>query len=513
MVTSFLDKYIRYTILFVILVEIFSFCANLYPLFNSICFGVILFVVLFLTLEKLEYGVYIMLAELMIGSQGYLFSLDLNGLNLSIRIGIFLIVMTVWLVKAVSEKRFPLYKHKLFWPYIALGVFILMGIVLGKYYGNSASNLFFDVNGFLYFAFLLPLAHVLRTWDDIFKVFKIMGAALFVSALKVLFLIFVFSHNITYVNSALYTWVRDTRVGEITRIQDYFYRIFFQSQIYSLIGIFVLSTYIFGTNLLSKVAIKKKINWSQISLLILTVLMMLSLLVSLSRSFWVGFIGAIVLFLFVFLFVYKKHWLGFKTVFYFLYAVSITAMLLITVTVKFPWPSADQTAGSSFDIISQRASAGNNEAALSSRWSLLPPLWQEIKKKPIFGHGFGKTVTYISSDPRVRAATAGQSGEYTTFAFEWGYLDMWLKFGIVGVIAYLVILVLLFIKGWKVMWLSIKELSTQGETSSQNLLITGLWFGFIALCLVNGFTPYLNHPLGISYLGLCSVVFYMDKAR
>ena len=63
---------------------------------------------------------------------------------------------------------------------------------------------------------------------------------------------------------------------------------------------------------------------------------------------------------------------------------------------------------------------------------------KEISQEPFFGQGYGATVTYLSQDPRV--LENNPSGLYTTYAFEWGYLDIWLKLGIGGIIAYLLLL-------------------------------------------------------------------------
>ena len=54
------------------------------------------------------------------------------------------------------------------------------------------------------------------------------------------------------------------------------------------------------------------------------------------------------------------------------------------------------------------------------------------------GRGFGATVTYQTRDPRILADNG--SGEYTTYAFEWGWLDIWLKLGIFGLAAYFLLI-------------------------------------------------------------------------
>ncbi len=97
------------------------------------------------------------------------------------------------------------------------------------------------------------------------------------------------------------------------------------------------------------------------------------------------------------------------------------------------------------------------------------------------GSGFGKRVTYISNDPRV--LSFNPSGRFTTFSFEWGYGDLWLKMGIPGLLAYGALLVFL--------WRRIPK---------------NYHPAFAALLIVHFFTPYLNHPLGLGVLIAVSVL-------
>jgi hypothetical protein len=123
------------------------------------------------------------------------------------------------------------------------------------------------------------------------------------------------------------------------------------------------------------------------------------------------------------------------------------------------------------------------EEAASSRWNLLPPLWTAIKHNAIGGAGFGATVTYVSNDPRVRALNP--TGLYTTSSFEWGYLDIWLKIGLVGMLVY----------AWIIWKITIKALKY--DVPSRLISSLGPIFGLLAVLSVHIGSPYLNHPLGL----------------
>ncbi len=111
------------------------------------------------------------------------------------------------------------------------------------------------------------------------------------------------------------------------------------------------------------------------------------------------------------------------------------------------------------------------------------------------GSGFGATVTYQSSDPRLVAASA--NGLYTTYAFEWGWLDVWLKLGIFGLLAYLALFAKIIFNGLKI----------------GGYLSLSLATGLAVLIAVNIFSPYLNHPLGIGYLILAAAMIENLKLK
>ena len=183
---------------------------------------------------------------------------------------------------------------------------------------------------------------------------------------------------------------------------------------------------------------------------------------------------------------------NFKRLAYLSGLLLITGILsigLIVAIVRFPYP--DPVGGFlNMQVITDRASKITGEAAVSSRWNLLPKLWEEILKAPFLGQGFGATVTYKSSDPRVLESSP--TGEYTAYAFEWGWLDIWLKLGLFGLIAYLALIG--------------KVLKSTFPYFKKNNLALGAMISLIVICFVNIFTPYMNHPLGIGYLISISVV-------
>ena len=472
-------KYFRLTLFSIILAELFSFCVWYFdlPQFNTIVFFTIAALALILALVKLEYGLYIILAELFIGSKGYLFYLDLGQILISLRIGLFLIVIAVWLLKLIQKKvHFNFRKSKLFTVYGLLFIVFLWGVSNGLLRGNSWDNLFFDANGWLYFALIFVLFDVITSGQQVKKVLSILAAAVSWLAIKTVLIFACFAWDVNWLTFDIYHWVSQTGVGEITYVAANFWRIFFQSHMYSLVAFFIFfCLWIKRDNL--------KVQKYYPFLIFCTCL---PILISFSRSFWLGGIVTSLI-LFCILKFYQKfpwfklfNWLG-RVVLIFVVSIG-----LIYVIVGLPsWSQ-----GKAFGALIGRRITELREPAASSRMNQLGPLFKKITKHPILGSGFGTTVRYQSEDPRILEEYP--DGWISTYAFEWGWLDIWLKIGLVGMVAYFLLLWKIFRQGW--------------ENTKYKGLILGLLMGLVAIAITSITSPYLNHPLGIGYIILISAI-------
>jgi O-antigen ligase len=231
-------------------------------------------------------------------------------------------------------------------------------------------------------------------------------------------------------------------------------------------------------------------NYKNITNYLLAIFFSSALLISFSRSFWVAMTMALIfsLVLIIYLYSWRKMLISLT---WFILSV-IGGFALIYLVAVFPYPNPGKF---NADFLN-RVSSGS-EAALTSRWSLLPVLIKEIGKEPFLGQGYGATITYISSDPRI--LEKNQSGAYTTYAFEWGYFDIWLKIGLLGLLSYLLIIFQL-----------IKKSIIYGHKYN-NFFLLGLSASLVFLAITNFFTPYLNHPLGIGILILGACLIKKDK--
>ncbi len=480
-----------------LILEAVSFAAFLLPWLVWPVFILLSVCVAALTVRRLEYGLLALFMELFIGSKGYLFFVSIGDISISLRHVMWLAVMTVWLVRFAIA----LYRHKIsfeeikkycrnnliFCSLLVLGVFIIWGTVNGFLHSNGIANIYPDANGWLFFALMLPLftLPLVSGPDGNSRLFEWLMPAFIVAvlwlAVKTIFLLFLFSHVDPELLYPLYRWIRVSGVGEITNMKGGFYRVFFQSHIYSLIGFFVFY-------LLTMYFEEKKERQKAFFTAILSILAMSTLVISFSRSNWIGLAAGMGVYALYLLFTNRAGWRKTGKAFGSFAAISIASVLLVALVVKFPFPRP--TGGfNTANLLQDRATNIAGEAGASSRWALLPELMARIKTSPFFGLGFGATVTYHTSDPRI--LESDPSGEYTTYAFEWGWLDIWLKLGLFGVIWYISYVIWLLRLGFK----------AAGKTASiTGQIILASVLGLAAIASTSIFSPYMNHPLGIGWL-------------
>jgi len=508
---NFNKKTIKYFFISVFLAEYFSLIGHVFPLFNWLGFVSLSLILLAASVRKTEYGLWLIFTELFIGSFGRLYAINIFGFSLSLRIAFWLIFLFVWLVKELKnwpeengfKKFFCLDKKKSQVPaFFVLFIFIAWGVLNGFLSHQPLGNIFADCNGWLYFALLFPVLKVVSSREQISALMRILLLSAVWLSIKTFFLLFIFSHNMIGIVPEFYAWIRDTRIGEITQMQGGFYRIFMQSHIFVLIAYF-LELILLASKIRLQPAVKVFSKENIFDYFLIIIFSAVNL-ISLSRSNWLGLAFGLGLFGLYLLYCdgLKKALFSGVLVF-FLFLASIGLIVLI---VKFPYPNP-MGGFSTSELLSERAKQISGEAGVSSRWSLLPELWKGIKSAPFSGQGFGAAITYKSSDPRV--LEKNPDGRYTTFAFEWGWLDIWLKLGFFGVLAYLYLLGLIIFAYFK----NIKKQSDVVYGKTEDIFAPAFLIALCVIILINFFSPYLNHPLGIGFLLLVAVMAQTENSQ
>lgn len=506
-------------------IYLLSFLGYWFPFLNQVLFCLILIIIIILSIIKLEFGIFAVITELFIGNKGYLFSFNLFNTVISLRLALFITIFIIWLIKKLKDKEILFIKSKLFFSYTILTIFIVIGIVLGLTYGNNWRYIFFDVNGYFYFALAFVLFDVLIKIKQIKKIIQLLIASCIAICILtcVIFLDFTIFHQAERPNIAEsistelsvegkeasqishsttakselenrelkretknskpieYRWMQDTGQGEIAYIGERYFRVFSISHLFVMITFLMALTYF----LKQKYQFFKENIKNNLVTLSLLGLMFSTLLIGFSRSLWLGTIGGCI-FLLLNLPRKKAIKLASFTLFFIL--------LLIIILAVFASPIYEMIVSRIITFIHPAT-----ESASTNRINLLQPIWEKVKQHMFFGSGFGTTIEYKSVAPE-------KFGTLRVFAFEWAYLDTLIKIGIAGFLVYIFLFYSIFKKGYKLL-ANNQLLITHGK-----LLILSLMTGLTALLVTNITTPFLNHPLGIGYiLIVMNILFILQK--
>ncbi len=457
-----------------------------HTVWSAIPFAIIVIGALIITKRSLVWGLAFAMLEIFVGGHGHLIDVSIGGTALGIRQGIFLAVMLGTLYHVVVNYVRPRFVAERDVPFVFLAVAIALGTISG-FARNSVGAAFDDMNGYATFAYLLPVAMIVWTPEAkrvLLWTFAL--AATWVASSSLVFL-FLFTHLSADGVWALYKFARDARLLEATMLSGpawlvsllpngaWYFRVFEQGQ-------FIVMMF---TVLLCGVMMFVTKSWRErFALLVPMALMFAVDIGGQSRSFWLGLLVSLFLFGMVFLRERPtiQNIVRMKTVGMLAILVAVMSLWLVVV---FPVPSRPDFTTSPFY---RGQNDSTRDLAVSSRWNLLGPMMTEIGKNPLWGSGFGTSVTYISDDPRLRAVNG--TGEWTTYRFEWGYQDIWLKMGVPGLLAFGFYLVTILRAGYR----------SVVEREETRWLTLSMACGVIALYVAHVFSPYLNHPIGLGFM-------------
>lgn len=421
------------------------------------------------------WGIGMVLAELFAFSHGHLLETSFGDMVLTSRMAVFAGVMFGWIIRLAWKRERPSMPEAILQPWILLAGAVLGGLILGaRSFGLAAA--LDDANGYFFAFLILPITSIRWSRDDWRMMIQVfVASSVWVAALTLLTL-YLFTHLSGMTLVPIYKFLRDARIGEITLMAGGFWRIFFQSQIVLIFSALLLYAFSQEQQTSSRILV-----WMRIFFLA-------AILISLSRSFWLGsMIGGILLL--------ASH-ARFRSMGSLLLRVLrelVCSVLVIGAVVFLAFPLPTRIADLRQTFTERTTQFG--DAAVSSRWNLLPTMWEAIVTRPVTGFGFGKSLAVTSDDPRIRAVYP--DGKWTTRAFEWGWLELWLKMGVAGALAFL--------------WLfAAYDIRLCHSTALPTWLSIGLRAGLLALLVIHVLSPYLNHPLGIGFL-LFATIFLLDE--
>jgi glycosyltransferase involved in cell wall biosynthesis len=471
-----------------------------HPWIGTIASLVIIGLTLIASLNQLIYGVGVLLGELIFGSlAGKTLALSFFSFSLPLRIALFAVVGAVWLVRVLQGGVRKPQKNII----VGVGILLIMvgwGMANGLLHGIAFKAVFSDANAYFALPLIWFFVSAVKDERDQAWLKSILKHGVIALSIITIAALYFFSHK--FLNSAgvfAYKWLRDSRIAEITALDNGTYRIFIQSQIFCLFAFVMVALRRGHDPSLKNGQMKGHVPFASWTWGILPAS---ALVISMSRSFALGFIAAGITWLVLHIsssrgaarlgistsqnqlqdsspWTERPYRLGMTVGKIAIFAV--TGLIIFLVALKLPFP--EQRNQKSFQEMLISKNVSERDAAITSRWSLLGELNEKIFQSPVWGSGFGTTVTYQSSDPRIISTTGGT---YTTAAFEWNYHDILVKMGLLSLLAYGYLLVAIFIVLWR------------ADQRERRWLVPA----FFALIVLNAVSPFLNHPLGIGYLAL-----------
>ncbi len=462
------------------ILELVSALTIFHDVANSIALIIATGIVAIISWKRPSLGLALLALELVIGSKGAL--LQLGGWpGTSLRICLFVAFFIGWAGNLLDGRRIVklIALMRTRWEWILVFIAVAYGVARGL--ALHQPFLLADANAWGFTLLILPVIDVAA--HDGARLRRYASAAIIAGLLwlgmKTLVLEYIFSHGFVSIASNVYLWVRRTGVAEVTLITVNAFRIFMQSYIYAMVGLLGAMGWVVESYNREVVESPKKASrlhdftTSRLASFLL-IASAVSLAISLSRSIWMGTMAGLIV-----LVVLMRKLISRSAVIRII-RDGVIAMALVALVIVFPIPHVD--IGSLKTLFGSRLSVTDDAAA--TRWNLVPVVTSKIREHIILGSGFGATITYQSKDPRI--VSQGKGGIITTYAFEWGWLEHWVKMGILGVIAVLLLVVGVGRRAWR------SENDVWVRCASIAILI--------GLAVTHFFTPYLNHPLGFGIL-------------
>ncbi len=457
---------------FAIILAVFLISIGAYTF--DIALPILLFFTLVLcviTARNPTQGLFGVFLELFSNPHGHLIFWDGVSLPISLRMAVFVGFFVGYVIFLIRTKSLPNILLSTSFFLLPLLLAILLGFTNGLLFQNPM-DAFKDGNAYFFLLYAIPILGHTFSSNDRKQFLQILSAGAVWNIVASFGILYLFTHFDESVLRTSYVFLRDIRLAEITNIGSGVYRVFIQSQFFVVV---------FGSLLvpvLLQVVYARDRLFTSISL----GSVIATLILSLSRSFWIGVLLSLIV-LFALLIRSKLSPSIWRQTGPYLFFSFVFSILLVVAVSFFPFPTQRLGVGDLTDAFSKRAST---DVAISSRWKLLNPMRAAIGERPIVGHGFGASISFVSDDPRVREMRP--DGVWTTSSMEWGWFELWLKMGILGPVSFL------FLLGYLV-----HQLSYYLKTDHR-WIVVGFISSLIFLYVTHAFSPYLNHPIGLGFL-------------
>lgn len=413
--------------------------------------------------------------ELVLGGLGNLFGLPIRKVLFVLGIG-----LTLYMIYKEKIKINSSYIKII----IIVGIYALYGSVVGIIRGNSFGSIFSDVNSFLGIVYILLLiVYFGNNFKNIDRGISIIANASFVVAVITLFLFFfsrIFLPSDERIILAYMKLEEITQYGFISGLvnSNNYARVFLYNGIFMEIGALIYSVRLLSPNCEKK-----------ISTIIKTFLLFAGVYVSSTRGFWLGTaVGVCTLVLYYLIKKKERNFTGKRLV---VVALLLLALVWIlpktyskTAVIQTPTVSSNESVKGRIESMVDFKEDPSNQVRLIQ----LKFIMNAFKESPIFGYGFGATLTEYS-DYMLENNNLIVGGSN----FELYYLELLYKTGIVGIIYFFGYLAYKFVQLLKVFF-------TKNLDELDERVLMSWTIAFIAFLASSVTNPYLAGLAGFFVL-------------
>ena len=426
-------------------------------LVNNAMAGCYLAITAYLLLRKNIWGWGLVALELILGGAGGFLSLG----PISLRTCLLFVSMAIFdTQKALAGEYIKKLKHNLPVTLGLTALFVVVGLsaLHGYLTGHGLKAVFSDAVPYLFFLYYYPLRDASKHSEFKKIIFNALPAAILGNGFFILLTISGFSTGFFILQDSFYHWYRDVALGKITEVGLGFYRLVLNEHL--LLAPLIL--YFFYRLINKKGKFRFDISLLSILFFILSF--------NLTRGYLLGMaIGT----LFLISGTNWKRWLFYSVAAIFSFTIIFSAShLLSTRGQSFGWEI--------FGLRLQSVARPQIENSALSRMLLLPKILEKIQSAPLLGSGLGGTVTVYS--PIFK-------NEITTSHFDWGYLEILVEMGIIGLMV------------WGV-WITIFlwQIRLRKDQTGRYL-----FSALTAILIINITSPALFHVMGVIFItGLLS---------
>ncbi|MDD2646662.1 MAG: O-antigen ligase family protein [Patescibacteria group bacterium] len=418
-------------------------------------FWLLVFLMICLVIWRFDFAILLFLGELLFGQAGHF----LEWQNISLRSALMIILLIGWLTrKIVKQEKILFFQQSISVYCLVLALMVLLAVGRGFWNNHESLLVIQDAMAYGFFLLVFPLSEFFRKESYWPWLTRILAVAVIGVSILTLANLFIYSAGLSQVHDNYYWWLRQIAVGKVTDLGSGFYRIVFPAHLWMLPLLLVLLSLVLGRNVS---------RGERKNLIILAVAISLSLMINFSRGYFLGILAGLML---LKLNLSWRRWLIAFILILLVFVVEFNLIYFLT---------TGKLAGLTF-LSGRLGTITQPEEELSSltRLRILPNLLFQIKQNPIFGPGLGSMVSFLNPLNNLITKTSNP---------DWGWLEMWLELGLLGLMVYLAFsgkLIFSYLKG--------------ASRFSRDLSV-GLAVGFVSLMVANLTGPFLFHPLGIFY--------------